>query len=341
MLRPFFSGTRVLCAAAALAFLAGCSGSGTSAIAPKPASWQNGRINALTFFRLNHNLGDHFKSFYACPATGPIVYASDTRNVINIYSGKLAGQAPCAQMTGVISPYGLYIRPGTHDLYVAEVGNVLVFHRGQTTPFNTYTDPSGQVVSDVTIAPDGTIIAVNAGQSTGPEKGSISTWIGGPHGGHFVGNFPTINNEVAAFVTVQKNGMVFFDGFDRFTDHGAIFFLSCPAGVCGAQRQLAHVIIGDSGGLASNSTGDLLVTDQLYDQADTFELPNPKPKWFRLDQFEYPTGMAFDQAAQLWFVANSLENEVDEYSYPSGTLIGTVPGNAGGRLSLVGVAFDP
>jgi hypothetical protein len=336
MFRLSIRAYQAACAAAAMASLVGCSGGGISATAPKPASQQNGRMN----LRLNHNTGHHFKSFYACPANGTLVYASDPfRNVVYVYSGKLAGQAPCAHMASELNqPWGLYVMSGTHDLYVAENGNVRVYHRGQTTPYNTYTDPSRQIVSDVTAAPDGTVIAANFGQTFGTEQGSISTWIGGQHGGQFVGNFPMKNNGQGAFISVQKNGAVFFDDFDSSTDHGAIFSLSCPAGVCGAQTQLSGVSLGDPGGLGFDSTGDLLATDNLNARADTFELPNPRPKSFPLED-AYPTGMAFDGVNQAWLVANWSDNEVDEYSYPSGTLIGTVPGKAGG--GIVGVAIDP
>jgi DNA-binding beta-propeller fold protein YncE len=104
--------------------------------------------------------------------------------VITVYAGNLAGQPPCARITsGVNYPFGLHVDAATHDLYVANSGdsNILVFHRGQTVPYNSYFDHTGnQMPIDVTLMNDGTLIASNLGQLTGPELGSISTWIADP-----------------------------------------------------------------------------------------------------------------------------------------------------------------
>jgi hypothetical protein len=335
---------------AATAFLAGCSGLSSSSIAPKPLSPQGGvhslaggmssAVGPLGLFRSKRNTTDHFKSFSLCPAKGRIVYVSDgTNSVINIYTLPFAGQAPCGQLTTLLlnTPFGLYVKPGTHDLYVANASNVLVFHRGQVTPYNTYTDPSGQVPNDVTVAKDGTVIVSNLGQFGGPEKGSISTWIAGPNGGTFVGNFPMTNDIQGGFITVQNNGTIYFDDQDATTRHGAVWSVSCPAGVCGTQTRLAGVSLGAPGGLGSDNTEDLLVTDSQPGKAETFELPNPNPKAFPLNGIVF--GMAINRVDRVWFVADALNNNAAAYSYPSGKLLGTVPGNPGGNFD--GIAIDP
>jgi hypothetical protein len=339
---------QALCAAA-IAFLACCCLVSCS-IAPTSVSPQSGdhslaggmptAVSQLALFRSKRDTGHHFVSFNACPAKGPIVYASDgTNSVINIYTEPLAGQAPCGQLTTLLlnTPYGLYVKPGTHDLYVANASDVLVFHRGQMTPYNTYTDPSNQVPNDVTVAPDGTVIVSNLGQFGGPEKGSISTFIAGPHGGTFVGNFPMKNDIQGGFITVQNNGTIYFDDQDATTRHGAVWSVSCPAGACGTQTKLARVSLGEPGGLGSDNTDDLLVTDSQPGKADTFELPNPNPKTFPLAGIVF--GMAINRVDHIWFVADALNNDAAAYSYPSGKLIGTVPGNFGGNFD--GIAIDP
>jgi hypothetical protein len=343
-----FSVFSALSAAVAFSLLAGCSGT-PSTFASNPRSLQGGvhvavghmpsawdRLHAL---RTPARNGRHFNSFNTCPAKGPIEYASDdTNNVVNIYAGKFAGQAPCGQITtsSFNFPYGLYVKTDTHDLYVANGGDVLVFHRGQTTEYNAYVDPSIQAVNDVVIAKDGTIIAVNLGQIGGPEAGSISTWIGGPSGGTFVGNFPMSNDVEGGFLTVQKNGTVYFNDLDK-SGVGLLWSVSCPAGACGAQTQIAGVSFGAPAGLASDNAEDLLAVDQGAKTADTFELPNPTPKTFPLTGIVF--GMALSRQDHHWFAADALNNDAVEYAYPSGTLIGTVPGNAGGNL--VGIAIDP
>jgi hypothetical protein len=346
----FTAALRALTVPAGIALLVGCSGGGSNAIAPKPTAPHGdvnspmsralavlGRLGALNVDVISVH---HYKSYDACPATGPIKYASDDNdNVINIYTGTFAGQAPCGQIaSGLLNfPFGLYVKTDTHDLYVANEGDVLVFHRGKTTPYNAYVDPSIQATNDVTVAKDGTVIASNLGQIGGPEAGSISTWLPGPSGGTFVGNFPMTNDIEGGFITVQKNGLVYFNDQDATTLHGVLWSTSCPAGACGAQTQIAGVSFGFPGGLGSDATEDLIAADSEPPSADTFELPNPNPKTFPLTGIIF--GMAINQGDNHWFVADALNNYAAEYSYPGGKLVGTVPGNFGGNL--VGIAIDP
>jgi hypothetical protein len=333
---------------AALSLLAGCS-SESSTLTPNASSPQSGARSAMSRMpsawdrssglRNHVRAGRHFTSFDACPATGPLVYASDdTNNIVNIYSGKFAGQAPCGQIASSAFnfPYGLYVKTDTHDLYVANGGDVLVFHRGKTTAYNTYVDPSNQAVDNVEIARDGTVIACNYGQVGGNERGSLSTWIAGPNGGTFVGNFPMSNDVFGGFLTVQKSGMVYFNDLDN-SSVGLLWSVSCPAGACGSQTQVAGVKFAIPAGLASDDTEDLLAVDQGSMTADTFELPNPNPKTFPLTGIVF--GMALNRLDRHLFVADALNNDAAEYAYPSGTLIGTVPGTAGGNL--IGIAIDP
>ncbi|HEY5096292.1 MAG TPA: hypothetical protein VII69_14360 [Candidatus Eremiobacteraceae bacterium] len=336
--------------AATIALLAGCSGGGTYAIAPKPASQQGGAhflmgrvpsvLSPIGQLKISNQTSHRFVGHDSCPASGPLKYMSDFNNsVINIYAGKFAGQAPCGQITSGISfPDGLYVKTTTHDLYVANEGgfNILVFHRGQTTAYNSYADPGVQFPVDVTLAKDGTVIASNILQPSGAEAGSLSTWIEGPNGGTFVGNFPMTNDTEGLFVTVQKNGTVYFDDLD-VNGSGALWSLSCPAGACGAQTQVAGVSFGGGGGLGSDATEDLLANDQTNVTADTFELPNPSPATFPLTG--EPVGMVINKLDHHWFIADAVNNDAGEYLYPSGTLVGTVPGNSGGLP--IGVAVDP
>jgi hypothetical protein len=227
-----------------LVLLAGCSGGST--IAPQSFTPQGnvrslmGRIPAavspLGMLKVNMRTGNHFKGFNACPATGPLTYISDFNNsVIDIYLGPFANQPPCGVYTaasGLVNPQGLFVRPGTHNLYVANTGqgNILVFHRGGALPFISYTDPSGQFPVDVTVASDGTVIASNIFSTVGA-AGSISTWH---TNGVFVGNFPMINDIEGMFVTVQVGGRLFYNDIDATSGAGVVYKGSCPAGACGA-----------------------------------------------------------------------------------------------------------
>jgi hypothetical protein len=338
----------VLSVAATITLLAGCTGS--SPVAPNPAPLQgrvrstlgHSAVNPFGALNIDDAVGHNTKGFYACPATGPIEYLSEaTDSVVSVYAGKFAGQAPCGQMAGGLNGAdGLYVDPKTHDLYVANSNryNIFVYHRGQTTPYNVYTDPTGQIVVDVTVAEDGTVIASNEVDVHAAEYGSLSTWHGGPNGGTFVGNFPMKDPEFGWFLTARENGVVYFDEV-----HGSpLWFVSCPAGACGVQTRVRGASFHQANGLATDASGDLLVTEAGCclggpGRADTFELPNLSPSTFALAG--NPAGMAINKLNSHWFVADPYNNDAAEYTYPNGRLIGTVPGIPYG--SVFGIAVDP
>ncbi|HKW44997.1 MAG TPA: hypothetical protein VJN22_05010 [Candidatus Eremiobacteraceae bacterium] len=278
-------------------------------------------------------------SHFSCPPTGSLKYVSDVFfNVVNVYVGTFAGQAPCGQIASnaLQFPSGLYVQPATHDLYVANHHNVLVFHRGQPDPYNTYTDPSGQDPINVTVAGDGTVLASNFTNVSQSEAGSISTWIGGPNGGTFVGNFPETNSEQGATIAAKKNGTVYFTDVDRTMLQGFLWTVSCPAGACGVQTRVAGVVLKFPSGMALDDTGDLLITDQMAVTLDTFELPNPNPSTFALAG--RPDSLAISRHDHHVFVLD-YASVADEYSYPDGALIGTVSGPHDSVFA--GLAVDP
>ena len=312
-----FSTLQLLNAAASIALLAACSGIPTSA--PRQIASRVGAHSVM--------------SYDSCPAQGQIEYASDgSDSVIDIFAGDFAGQAPCGQIA-LHFPRGLYVQPATHDLYVANPGaqNVQVFHRGQTSPYNTYPNRYAETL-DVTVAKGVTVIALN--------EGSISTWIVGPNGGTFVGRFPLKNKPEALWITAQKS-TVFYDDFNGKVQLSELWSVRCPAGHCGKQTQVAGVSFGFPGGMAVDNTGNLLVVNAdlnyLNNALDTFSLPNPQPSTFPL-QPGWPMGMAIDKSNQHVFVTDSKANDAAEYIYPGGALVGTVPGDVGGNIS--GIAVD-
>jgi len=280
------------------------------------------------------------QSYDVCPVAVPVEYLSDYKNnVIYIFAGKFEGQTPCGKITDVTNPQGLYVQDTTHDLYVANTGagNVLVFHRGQSIAYNSYKDPTSQFPYDVTVSNDGTVIASKVFQQGGPEAGSLSTWIGGPNGGTFVGNYPMTNDSVGLWVTVDKHGTVYYNDLDLTSGIGALWSLKCPAGACGTQSQVAGVSFNAPGGLGINRTNDLLANDAQPGTAETFELPNPHPKTFPIDNGSLD--LAIDRSNRHWFALNSQDSDAAEYSYPSGALVGRVSCEAGCVASGIGV--DP
>lgn len=339
---------RSLIAIAAVALFVGCS-SGT-AVAPQPAPphvssrFINGRVpgvhNEIDSPNIN-NRANRLVGRYSCPLTGRVVYVSDQlNNVINVFAGKFAGQAPCGQIySGLHVPLGLYVEPTTHDLYVANDGdfNILVFHRNQTDPYNAYVDPNNEVPSDVAVANDGTIIAINSNQAINPQEGSISTWLKGPNGGTFVGNFLFRNGDFGSFITSQKHGKLFYDVDDQNTGQFSLWSLKCPLGHCGTQTQVAGTSNNGLAGLASDADDDLIVGDEAQPGLiETFELPNPIPSTFAVTG--NPVGIALSASDKHLFVVAFMSggDGAEEYTYPGGLLVGTVK-----SFAPYGIAVDP
>jgi hypothetical protein len=342
-----------LCTVAAISILvAGCSGGST--IAPKPAILnasarllgRNDVFGQIAFDRLIHARGiRQFQSFDSCPATGPIKYVSDYYlGIVYFFVGKFSGQAPCGQIAfRFYGPTGLYVDRQTHDLYVG-TGNlggrniVMVFHRGQLVPYNQYQNTNFEVIMGVTMAKDGTVITSN---ELGYSGDSISTWIGGPNGGTFVGNFQMAPGSQGGFITAQRDGTVYFEDLE-FPNTTVLWSVRCPAGACGAQTRVAFLSFQRPGGLASDASGDVLAVSSDFSgnnsAALTLELPNPTPSSFPMSGS--PFGMAINPLDHHMFVADIKGDFAAEYSYPSGALIGTVPaGTPGG--GLIDIAIDP
>jgi hypothetical protein len=341
---------QALCAASALALLVACSTGSTTA--PRPSAPQGHirsqmrrlpvAISSIGPHDVHRNTGRLFTSFDHCPATGRIEYISDfTNNVINIYSGKFAGQRPCGRLSGngISLPQGLFVGGlPSHDLYVANTGgfNILVFHRGAKSPFEKFVDPTGQYPVDVTVAGDGTVIASNLYDVSGSENGSISTWTAN---GTFVGNFPMVNDILGAFVTVQSNGTLYFNDVDQSSGAGLLWTGSCPLGACGPFSSTGATTVFP-GGLRSADSEDVVQIDQLAPLGGALITYEQFPNGLScaLGGGE-PDGMDINRPQFDVYYADAVNDVGVEIKYPSCTPLGTVPGNLGGLL--VGVALDP
>ncbi|HEY5095367.1 MAG TPA: hypothetical protein VII69_09650 [Candidatus Eremiobacteraceae bacterium] len=334
-----------LSALAVLVLLAGCSNG--SAIAPKPSAPQgNARslmvripvvLSPMGMLKVNLNTGLHFKDFNRCPPAGPIEYVSDfNNNLIDIYKGNFAGQVPCGQLTkGLANPQGMFVKESTHELYVANTGDddVVVFRRGATSPFKTYIDLTNgsQFVADVTVAKDGTVLATNIFDII-DSVGSISTWR---RDGTFVGNFPNANGAFDYFLTVQKDGTVYFDDSTNTLYKG-----SCPAGECGSFVATGATFVFP-GGLRSADDEDVVLLDQEGAGGGdvlTFEPPDfGSPTSCALGASD-PVSFDINRTQHHYFYADGGNNVAGEVEYPTCAPIGTVPGNPSGLL--IGVARD-
>ena len=274
---------QALSAAAALALLAGCS-SGSS-IAPSASSSiqshhfvnNSGRVpsvlNPVGMLRL-HNLSGaqpskaHFNN--TCPATGTLVYMSDF-NLSEVIVYKGGGTTPlvqCNVLTGFANPQGMIVKGG--KVWIANTGalSVVEVGRNSSTPITTYTDPtcSGQFPVDVTVSGDGYVYANNI--FGGSCAGSISVWT---KSGTYVTTIPNANGANNYFLTIQKDGTMYYDD-NTF----ALYKGSCLAGSCSSFSNTG-ASFAFPGGLRSEDGEDVALDDQSASGGGallTYEPPN-------------------------------------------------------------------
>lgn len=346
---------RALIAAAALTMLSGCAGN--SALATSPLLSQGhtsliarqvpAPVGLFAALRLNPNDAHPYVSFDSCPATGPITYISDYNdNVINIYAGPFNNQARCGAISGspVLHPEGMFVG-SDHRLYVANTGggNILEYARGGSLPIATFTDPSGQFPSDVTVAKDA-VIASNI-TSVSQNGGSISTWS---IDGTFVGTFPMINDIQGLFVTVQRSAAdrIYYNDIDTTTNAGVVYTGKCPGGACGAFVALpATTDTVYPGGLRSSALDTHLIQfDQSAGPGGVRLRYDDKEPGFPADPScniggTHPIGFDMDATTKHVFYADAVANIGAEMVLGNCASIGRVPGNPGGLL--IGAAHDP
>jgi len=344
---------KALSAAAALALLSGCANG--SAIAPNMSSTAQSRvmhvvtrvpsvISPRAMLRLQHIVpAGRVASFNNCPAAGTIEYMSDFNgSMISIYSGNWGlNQRPCGMLTsanGLSSPQGLTVHD--HKLYVANTGagNVLAFHRGATIAFATYVDPTGggEFPADVAVQKDSTVIATNI-SGVSQAAGSISTWNAN---GILVGNFVNPGGFKDYFLTVQRNGKVYFDDSGLELNVG-----TCPLGVCGSFANTGATGFDGAGGLRSASyskTGFDVAVLMSFGSLLTYTSfpggPSSSCSWpegsFLIEGFD------FNHTDHHVFGADEDPDGDNGYemTYPGCVVIGNAPG--GSNSTLIDVAVD-
>ena len=335
---------QALSAAAALALLAGCSSG--SAIAPNMTKTQGhvlsmaqripAAVGPMTLLKVHMNAAIHKVSFNACPATGTIEYIADFNiGIVDIYKGNFSGQAPCGTLTGLINPQGLMVKGG--KLYVANTGggDILRYPRGATSPDMTYTDTlnGSQFPVDVTVSKT-LVLASNIFGSA--ENGSISTF--NKSTGATIGNFPNGAGANTYFITIQKNGDVYYDD-NTFT----IYKGTCPAGVCGS-----FVGTGASmafpGGLGSADNEDVILDDQSASGGGALDEYEAFPSTFTQCTLGASDPVSFDinKSQHHAIYADAGLNDGVEVKWHAGTTSCPTMGNVNEPASAlpIGAAFD-
>jgi len=273
--------------------------------------------------------GYHGMGFNTCPAKGALVYASDQSDgTVNIFAGNLHGQSPCGIITiGPFSVSGLMVKSG--DLYVTKgppFPQVRAFHRGEMTPFMIYFDSTcgNEAASDVTVSDDGYVIASNYfGKQC--SSGSISVWKRST--GALVANYPNPSGQPIKFLTIQKDGTLYYDdetpglwvgkctkgACSGFTNTGAVF--RSPGGIRSADNE--HVVLEDQAGIGG---GRVLTYAPPF-----FDTPSGSCSLASVDPF----GIDINFKENHIFVADGGRGIVKEFKYPAG-------GGDGSQCVLIG-----
>lgn len=308
--------TNLLGAAVALALISGCTSSST--YAPKPS-----------MLRQMTRPGYHGAGYNTCPAKGAIAYVSDQGDgTINIFAGNFHGQAPCGILTiGHYALNGLMVKSG--DLYVTKgppFPQIWAFHRGETTPFMTYFDTTcgNEVASDVTVSDDGYVIASNF-FAKNCSAGSISVWK--RFTGALVANYPSASGLPIYFLTIQKDGTLYYDD----TTPG-LWVGKCIKGVCGAFSNTGAIFLYP-GGIRSVAGEHIVLDDQNGmggGRALTYTPPSfDSPSGSCSLGSQLPIAIDINFKENHIFVTDAGRGVAKEFKYPTG-------GGDGGPCVLIG-----
>jgi hypothetical protein len=184
---------------------------------------------------------------------GNVLYIADASNdLINVYrQGGGPGQAPIGQLTDLDEPTGMVVAPDG-DLYVSNYDNnlVSVYHRGQTTPYESLnavdTNAGGNDIAfgggNLYVGNLGSIIQVFAGGATSPTSTLTDSNV----------------NEIYS-IAVDSTGDVFDTGYGSV---GAVVD-EFPAGSSTATTLPIALSsgCGGDGGLTVDAGGNLYVND--------------------------------------------------------------------------------
>ncbi len=263
---------------------------------------------------------------------GDVVFASDWfNNVVDVFDQKGSHQRPLMQFTQLnLEPAGL-ATDVKGDVYVAEAaGNgAYIFDLGSSLPLS-YLNDAGNEPYAVAVDRSGDAYLAN-------------TFFLEDAG--FVNYYPAGSTEPEYTITDPSFEYLYGMALDR---HGSLYVSYVDQTGSGAVAKFAHGSIGpgqklglEGGsyfGLAFDRHDDLVAANYYAGEIEVFARGASKP----LRRFGHrgrPWSIAFNRQGTRLFVADFERNEIEEYAYPAGTLVNTIPGEKGG--AFVGVATGP
>ena len=328
-----------LSAAAAIALLAGCSGSSSSAVAPKPASLKG---DAYFLTGPVSSALSPFASSRSLPYRD-VLYVSDPNDSrVDIYPLNTDNPAPIGEFSsGLETPTGMAL-DASHNLYVANNTDnvnashlkdvpyfVSVFEPGKANPSASYWKDLRHP-TDVVVGSDGTVYVASLGDGYVTEypPGSMTP------SQHFS---PPSGSAFAVALDAQN------DLYVACTNSNAVFEFP-PGSTQGTN--LGLVLGGEPHGMAFDSHGNLLVAVSMApnsgSKVDVFPPGSTKPS-AQIGGVFQPFMIDLDQSERHLYVADfgsgNHDGAVFEFSYPAGKLIGKY--SQGAASVAYGIAVNP
>jgi hypothetical protein len=224
---------------------------------------------------------------------------------------------------GINGPGGLFFTSG--QLYVPTGPSVLIFPAGSSTPSKRLeeTGISGDFGGDVTVGKDGTVYDVNlvnnacgVGDFEVFEKGQTSpAYTVNMESQYSVSAALDASNSLFVAYVPYKVGRIKTYSFGKQTGKNTPWHLKAP------------------GGIAFDKGGNLVAVDGTRIIVFAPHTHKPIRRFGSLQSGQY---LAFDKTQTVLYVADSGANQVDEFDYASGRLLGSIRSSA-----PTGVAIDP
>jgi hypothetical protein len=270
-------------------------------------------------------------------AKDDVLYMSSwgTESVVDVMtlSGELVGQIT----NGLAVPEGIFVDSG-HNLWVANLNNVLVFPKGGLTATATLTDSVGDP-ADVTVCANGTAYVADLYDNSNSNAASVQIY---PPGSTSPSGSLTYPNDFRnGFLTCDAAGNVFVALLtgDYIGDGRVIEF---PLGQESGAKDLG-ITIQDPGGIRPDNAGNLLVTDLVANTITEYT------------ESGAPTGNSIATGAPIFGIALSRDGKTVlgaspngpngvTWSFPKGRQKRTYTccSRIGPPLQeIYGVAFDP